>query len=203
MFGRCPRGSPFSCLRALLLALLAFTWAERASFAQPIPKPPPMDFHPKPDSTVWVLGSLDLLGFGGGRLGALFVGYGGEGHVWITPNFGVGARVTAYAAGAPDSGVSSGLLFAGMLSARTKVIERTRQSAWLVGSLGGGAIGLKGYAGHSRQDQPFDEHAGFVTARVGFAGEYGPFAYGFALEAIVVPGKGGAGAPLLFAGFAF
>lgn len=198
------RGAPSSLIQLIFVsiaALLAFTWAERTSRAESF-APPPMEFHPKPDSTVWILGSLELIGFGGHRLGALFASYGGEAHVWLTPNLGVGGRATAYGAGEPDGGASSGTIFSGSFSVRSKLVERTHQSVWLWGSIGGGSIGFAGYE-ESPNVGRFHERAAFVSGRLGAVGEYGPLAYGAAFEMIVAPGNGLAGAPIFFAGFAF
>lgn len=201
MSGRGARLPWIRGLFAIAAALLAFTWAERTPRAETF-TPPPMEFHPKPDSKVWVLGSLDFIGFGGRRLGAIFAAYGGEAHVWLTPNLGIGARASAYAAGEPDGGGSSGTLLGGSLSARAKVVERTHQTAWLWGSLGVGSVGL---AGHDStfDRQPFHERAAYLCGRFGVVGEYGPLAYGAALELIVAPRQGLAGSPVFFGGFDF
>jgi hypothetical protein len=162
-----------------------------------------MDFHPKPPSNVWILGSLEFLGFGSKRVGGLFAAYGGEVQGWLTPELGIGGRISAYAAGEPDGGSSHGLMAAADVIVRTRVIERTHQSIWLWASLGGGSIGMTGYTSHSNTGDHFDERSGFVNARAGVMGEYGPLAYGAALDVVIVPAKGTAVSPMYFAGFAF
>jgi hypothetical protein len=130
-----------------------------------------------------------------------------EAHVWCFHDVAFGAAYGGVATGEPDGGGGEGRYGAFVVTGRIALprpMRRRDMGAWIVASLGVGAMHLSGYDESNRDPKPrYEETSLLATSRVGIMGAWTIVSYGMSLDVQVMGKQGYSIAPNVQLGFVF
>jgi hypothetical protein len=155
---------------------------------------------------VWFLGSAGL-GGGSSRMGAFHATAAVEAHVWCFHDVAFGAAYGGVSTGEPDGGGGAGSYGTFMVTGRIALprpMRRRDTAAWIVASLGVGAMHLAGYDDSNHDPKPrYDVTSLLVTSRIGFMEAWTVLSYGISIDVQVMGKQGYSIAPNFMLGFVF